>query len=451
MAVIGLLALALVALVVGLISGDAMWTILAIVLTVVAAVLSGRLVGNRGRQGSPRGADKTRPVEVPVANNAPPKDTVSSRIKANTPTVTAPDPFPVAKPQEYVRAAVPQSTLTVTRVQLMSDDADLDRPEPLVPEVWVVDGLPEYHVFGCATLAAAAEPIPYDQAISDGFMPCTSCNPDASVFQTPPPDAQTPAALTVDEVWVMDGEPDYHLLICSMLDDRAEAVPYPQAVEDGFAPCELCDPDAEFASTEPPSSDGWYEQPSLQRLAAASVIPVTIGEDEPVVAAEYVEPDEFTEAPEPEPVLPAAIVAEPEPLPEPVLEVAPEPEPEPVLAVQPEPEPAPLPEPEPVLEVVAEPKPVAVPEPAYEPTPAAAFSEAPAAAFSSPDPFAAALSELDVPLIAVLDTDVWVVDGKLRYHRRDCLMIKQVNAVPIPIDKAKADGFLPCPLCNPGR
>jgi hypothetical protein len=432
MAVLGLLALALVALVVGLISGDAMWTILAIVLTVVAAVLSGRLVGNRGRRGSPRSAGNTRPVEVPVANDAPPKDTVSSRIKANTPTVTAPDPFPAAKPQDYVRAAVPQSTLTVTRVQLMSDDADLDRPEPLVPEVWVVDGLPDYHVFGCSTLAAAAEPIPYDQAISDGFMPCTSCNPDASVFQTPPPpEAQPAAAPAVDEVWVMDGEPDYHLLICSVLDDRAEAVPYAQAIEDGFAPCELCDPDAEFASTEPPSSDAWYEQPSLQRLAAASVIPVTIGEDEPVVAAEYVEPDEITEVPEP--VQPAAIVAEPEPLPEP------EPEPEP--------EPTPVPEPEPVA---AEPEPVAA-EPAYEPTPAAAFSEAPAAPFSSRDPFAAALSELDVPLIAVLDTDVWVVDGKLRYHRRDCMMIKHVNAVPIPIDKAKADGFLPCPLCNPGR
>jgi hypothetical protein len=498
MAVIGLLVLALIALVVGLLSGDATWTILAVVLAVAAAVVSTVILG-RGRRAAGAGLATRKPgaVDVPTVTDSPPKDTVSSAT-ANTLAVDAPDLRSEAAPQQSVPDVVPPSTLTVTSVPLMSDDADLDRPEPLIPEVWVVDGLPEYHVFGCATLTAAAEPVPYDQAISDGFMPCAVCNPDAALFQPRPTSAPASAATVSDDVWVMDGEPDYHLLICSSLDDRAEAVPYAQAVEDGFGPCDLCDPDAERAGVPTdgaPAEDSWYEEPSPERLAAASVIPLAISDEAPVeTEPPLVEPQTV----EPEPVVPepavAAILAQLEQIEasrdesadhavvgdvngaeavvvadevvvsevvvdgevvaviadevevvdvvvgdeivaeeivvsEVVLEVVPEPEPEP----EPTPEPAPTPEPE--------------PEPVYEA--AATFAPAAPGVASEPDPFAEALSALNAPLVAVLDTDVWVVDGKLRFHRRDCLMIKQLNAVPIPVDKAQSDGFLPCPLCHP--
>lgn len=45
-------------------------------------------------------------------------------------------------------------------------------------------------------------------------------------------------------VWVVDGRPRYHLADCRSLEGRTpEGVPLAQAVEDGFTPCSLCDPD----------------------------------------------------------------------------------------------------------------------------------------------------------------------------------------------------------------
>ncbi|MGH8962927.1 MAG: hypothetical protein ACRDWT_17365 [Jatrophihabitantaceae bacterium] len=44
---------------------------------------------------------------------------------------------------------------------------------------------------------------------------------------------------------------------------------------------------------------------------------------------------------------------------------------------------------------------------------------------------------------------VWVVDGRPRYHRRDCMIIKDQQAEPIPSEQATEDGFMPCSLCDP--
>jgi hypothetical protein len=47
-------------------------------------------------------------------------------------------------------------------------------------EVWVIDGRPRYHLEGCAIIKGQpAEPVPWDQATSDGFMPCSLCEPDS--------------------------------------------------------------------------------------------------------------------------------------------------------------------------------------------------------------------------------------------------------------------------------
>ncbi len=47
-------------------------------------------------------------------------------------------------------------------------------------QVWVVDGRPRYHRPGCASVAGEpAAPIPYSQAVADGFTPCPRCQPDA--------------------------------------------------------------------------------------------------------------------------------------------------------------------------------------------------------------------------------------------------------------------------------
>lgn len=49
-------------------------------------------------------------------------------------------------------------------------------------DVWVVDGRPRYHLSGCATIAGQqAEQIPLAQAEQDGFIPCSLCAPSAAV------------------------------------------------------------------------------------------------------------------------------------------------------------------------------------------------------------------------------------------------------------------------------
>jgi hypothetical protein len=62
-----------------------------------------------------------------------------------------------------------------------------------------------------------------------------------------PPAADTVAPLAghgQNLVWVIDGRPRYHLAACAFLLGRSsESISLSQAVEDGFTPCSLCDPD----------------------------------------------------------------------------------------------------------------------------------------------------------------------------------------------------------------
>jgi hypothetical protein len=47
--------------------------------------------------------------------------------------------------------------------------------------------------------------------------------------------------------------------------------------------------------------------------------------------------------------------------------------------------------------------------------------------------------------------DVWVIDGRPRYHRETCLIIKDQDAEPIPRGQAGEDGFIPCSMCEPDK
>jgi hypothetical protein len=51
----------------------------------------------------------------------------------------------------------------------------------------------------------------------------------------------------------------------------------------------------------------------------------------------------------------------------------------------------------------------------------------------------------------VADDDVWVVDGRPRYHRPDCAFISDKPTVAIPITQAVTDGFTACTICQPPR
>jgi hypothetical protein len=76
--------------------------------------------------------------------------------------------------------------------------------------------------------------------------------------QPPDSDGDEPAAAATEAplrahgdetVWVIDGRPRYHVAACAFLANRAsEPIPLRQAVEDGFTPCALCDPDAALAA-----------------------------------------------------------------------------------------------------------------------------------------------------------------------------------------------------------
>lgn len=73
-----------------------------------------------------------------------------------------------------------------------------------------------------------------------------------------PPAASTEAPLRAhggDIVVVIDGHPRYHAQRCRYLLGRAsETVPLRQAVEDGFTPCSMCDPDVVLAAAPTPTS-----------------------------------------------------------------------------------------------------------------------------------------------------------------------------------------------------
>lgn len=45
--------------------------------------------------------------------------------------------------------------------------------------------------------------------------------------------------------------------------------------------------------------------------------------------------------------------------------------------------------------------------------------------------------------------EVWVVDGRPRYHRSGCAIIEDEPAEAVPRAQAGEDGFVPCSLCQP--
>jgi hypothetical protein len=50
--------------------------------------------------------------------------------------------------------------------------------------VLVVDEHPRYHVAGCRHLVGRETiPIPLDEARTDGFTPCGTCRPDATLAE----------------------------------------------------------------------------------------------------------------------------------------------------------------------------------------------------------------------------------------------------------------------------
>jgi hypothetical protein len=57
----------------------------------------------------------------------------------------------------------------------------------------------------------------------------------------------------------------------------------------------------------------------------------------------------------------------------------------------------------------------------------------------------------DLLLVVDLKDEVYVVDEHPRYHVAGCARLAGQEAVPLPLDEARTDGFTPCGVCAPDR
>jgi len=112
------------------------------------------------------------------------------------------------------------------------------------------------------------------------------------------------------------------------------------------------------------------------------------------------------------------------------------------------------PDPAPVVPSVS--APVSAPALAPEPVaPAAAVVTAPVTAepvTAEPVPApvtAAPVAPFVAPAVQPAAPDVWVIDGRPRFHRVDCVQLVGQPIEPIPASQALEDGFIPCSLCAP--
>jgi hypothetical protein len=69
----------------------------------------------------------------------------------------------------------------------------------------------------------------------------------------------------------------------------------------------------------------------------------------------------------------------------------------------------------------------------------------------SGDPPAEDVEIGDLLLVVEMHDDVFVVDEHPRYHLADCRWLADREAIPLPVDEARTDGFTPCGICSPDR
>lgn len=150
MVLIGLLVIALICLVLGLVLPSSAWLIASLIASAGAGYLLWKLRNSVGSAGSVgRAATASTHTGVPAtaaANGAGPAPVDSAAgSDGDADSVEVPAEAPV------------------------QDDG----------QVWVIDGRPRYHLADCAIIQGQdAEPIPFEQATEDGFMPCSLCEPN---------------------------------------------------------------------------------------------------------------------------------------------------------------------------------------------------------------------------------------------------------------------------------
>ena len=280
MLLIGLLAVALVALVIGLVLASGIWLIVSLVASAAAGYVLwrereriGAKTGIHKDQAAPKTAEPAKPKQASLAtgtaigkSGAAP---AASAKQATEQDVWVVDGLPQFH-NENCAAILNLDHQAVPLAQAVEDgfsECTVCKPVASATQseqVWVVDGRPDYHVQDCRSLTIAAgqsageaQQIPRAQAVEDGFSPCPDCRPDGAApadakAATPAPAAEpepapapepAPPPKAPETVWVVDGRPRYHLAECMIIKDQdAEEVPFAQAKEDGFMACSMCEP-----------------------------------------------------------------------------------------------------------------------------------------------------------------------------------------------------------------
>ncbi len=100
------------------------------------------------------------------------------------------------------------------------------------------------------------------------------------------------------------------------------------------------------------------------------------------------------------------------------------------------------------------PRPAAPTAPAPEPPAATTADDGPGPAArprpgKAPDPPEEDVEVTDLLLVVDLADEVHVADGHPRYHLADCRATAGRETVPLPVRRARADGFTPCAACAP--
>jgi hypothetical protein len=65
------------------------------------------------------------------------------------------------------------------------------------------------------------------------------------------------------------------------------------------------------------------------------------------------------------------------------------------------------------------------------------------------EPEAQPVSAAETARVARMTADVYVVDGRPRYHLAGCVHLMDKEAEPLPVNEAAELGFTPCGLCEP--
>lgn len=177
MVIVGLLLIALACVIVGMKLASAAWLIASLIATggagylLITNVMRGRRALAHPGGGASGAADSAADSALDSHAAAQP----NTEVVDTADTVTGVSASTAAEP--VPQAAEDSAALTG---ELPAAAAPSLPAAPAQRDVWVIDGRPRYHLESCAIIKGQdAEPIPWDQATEDGFMPCSLCEPDS--------------------------------------------------------------------------------------------------------------------------------------------------------------------------------------------------------------------------------------------------------------------------------